>query len=226
MPGSFEKPEIRDKTALARQVYTLLKKRYGPARCPLHYKKPHELAIAVILSAQCTDEQVNRVTPALFERFPEAIDYARAPLAVLERLIHSTGFFRNKARSIAGFARILVERYGGVLPQTIAELTAMPGIGRKTANVILGEIYGKAEGIVVDTHVKRISKLLGFTRSANPLQIERDLMESVPQTYWVDWSLYLIFLGRDRCRARQRICDDCVLNQICPSSTAQVRSKT
>jgi len=150
----------------------------------------------------------------------------RAPLGEIERLIHSTGFYRNKARNIQGFARILIEKYSGVLPQTVAQLTGLPGIGRKTANVIMGEIYGKAEGIVVDTHVKRISRLLAFTRSTNPVQIEKDLMLSVPETYWIDWSLYLIFLGRDRCRARQRFCEDCVLGQICPSSTAPVKSST
>jgi len=194
--------------------------------CPLHYSKPHELCIAVILSAQCTDEMVNKTTPALFQAFPELNDYARAPIAQIEKLIHSTGFYRNKARNIQGFARKVLQEHDGKIPQTLAELTGLPGVGRKTANVVLQELYGIPSGVVVDTHVARISKLFELTKSKNPVIIERDLMEKLPQKYWIDWSLYMIFLGRSSCTARKRFCSDCVLKDICPSSETRIQKES
>jgi len=174
----------------------------------------------VILSAQCTDAQVNRVTPALFERFPSLEDFARADIGEIEELIHSTGFFRNKAKSIQGFCRAVIKDHGGVVPQTLEELIKLPGVGRKTANVVLQELFGIATGIVVDTHVARLSKVLGLTREKDAVKIERALMELVPSNYWLNWSLYMIFLGRSHCTARVQQCDDCDLNSVCPSSKA------
>ncbi|MCB1168846.1 MAG: endonuclease III [Leptospiraceae bacterium] len=206
-----------------RTAYRRLNKLFGPVSCPLHYNKPHELCIAVILSAQCTDEMVNRTTPALFAAFPELEDYASSPLSRVEELIHSTGFYRNKARNIQGFARKVLQEHDGQIPETLEELTALPGVGRKTANVVLQELYDIPSGVVVDTHVARISNLFKLTRSKNPVIIERDLMTVLPQKYWIDWSLYMIFLGRSSCTARKRHCEACVLGDICPSSSVRAR---
>lgn len=199
-------------------VHELLRKEFGEVSCPLHYSKPHELAIAVILSAQCTDERVNTVTPSLFLRYPTLKDFSNASPDELEKLIYSTGFYKNKAKSIRNFATKLLEDFGGELPKTIQELTTLPGIGRKTANVILNEIYKISEGIVVDTHVKRISRLLGYTRETDPEKIEQNLMKIIPEEHWLDISLYLIFLGRKYCIANRPNCRDCVLNTICPTA--------
>lgn len=169
------------------------------------------------------DEMVNRTTPALFQSFPRLQDYATAPLSQIERLIHSTGFYRNKARNIQGFARKVLQEHDGQIPRTLEELTALPGVGRKTANVILQELYDIPSGVVVDTHVARISNLFQLTESNNPVIIERDLQAALPQKYWIDWSLYMIFLGRSSCTARKRHCDACVLGDICPSSSASAR---
>tara|TARA_B100001939_G_scaffold239196_1_gene206623 strand:- start:137627 stop:138139 length:513 start_codon:yes stop_codon:yes gene_type:complete len=168
---------------------------------------------------------VNKTTPALFEAFPALEDYVAAPISKIEKLIHSTGFYRNKARNIQGFARKVLQNHGGQIPGTLEELTALPGVGRKTANVVLQELYNIPSGVVVDTHVARISKLLGLTRSKNPVIIERDLMEKLPQKYWIDWSLYMIFLGRSSCTARKRFCSECVLKDICPSSEASIQKE-
>ena len=169
---------------------------------------------------------VNKTTPALFSAFPDLEDYVAAPLSRIEKLIHSTGFYRNKARNIQGFARQVLENHGGKIPQTLAELTALPGVGRKTANVVLQELYNIPSGVVVDTHVARISKLLGLTKSKNQVIIERDLMETLPQKYWIDWSLYMIFLGRSSCTARKRFCSECVLKDICPSSETSLQKES
>lgn len=203
----------------ASKVYSLLKKEYGTISCPLHFQKDYELAIAVILSAQCTDERVNQVTPALFAKYPTLESFAKADLKDLEALVYSTGFYKNKAKSILSFSRTLIENFQSTLPRTIAELTTLPGIGRKTANVILNEIYGISEGIVVDTHVKRISKLLGFTKEVDVVKIEKDLMNAFsPKKHWLRISLYLIFLGRSYCKATKRDCTSCVLQRVCPSA--------
>ena len=200
------------------EVNRRLKKYFGPVSCPLHYSKDYELCIAVILSAQCTDERVNTVTPALFERFTSLEAFANADIPEIEKLIFSTGFYKNKAKSIKGFATLLLEKHKGKLPKTIGELTKLPGVGRKTANVILNEIHKISEGIVVDTHVKRISNVLKLTKSENPAIIEKDLMMSIDPKYWMDFSLYLIFLGRKFCKAHKTECEGCPLNDICPSS--------
>ncbi len=207
-----------DPPALAKEVLRRLKKVFGAAETPLHYRHPHELAIAVILSAQCTDEMVNKVTPALFAEFSTVRDFYTKPLARLEKLIYSTGFYKNKAKNIREFARLLNERYDGVIPRDLKELVGLPGIGRKTANVISQELYGANQGVVVDTHVGRISRLLGLTQHKDAVKVERDLVEIVPKKAWREWSLYLIFLGRKWCTAKKRLCDECVLNDICPSS--------
>lgn len=199
-------------------VYELLREEFGEVSCPLHFSKPYELAIAVILSAQCTDERVNQVTPSLFRRYTTLEEFSNASPEELESLIYSTGFYKNKAKSIKNFAGKLISDFNSNLPSTIDELITLPGIGRKTANVILNEIFKISEGIVVDTHVKRISRLLGFTREVDPVKIEQDLMKVIPGIYWLHISLYLIFLGRKYCIANRPNCMDCILREICPSS--------
>lgn len=196
----------------------LLRERFGPVKCPLFYDKPHQLAVAVILSAQCTDEQVNKVTPELFRRFPEVADLAQAPILEIEKLIRSTGFFHNKAKNIKGFAERLLSEHNGVIPRTLEELTKLPGVGRKTANVVLQELYGIPSGVVVDTHVSRISRVLGLTTQTDPVKIERDLMQVLAEPAWIDFSLYLIFLGRSHCTARIRTCTGCPVRAHCASA--------
>ncbi len=196
----------------------LLEKRFGPVKCPLFYDKPHQLAVAVILSAQCTDEQVNKVTPELFRHFPDVDDLADAPIPEIEKLIRSTGFFHNKAKNIKGFARQLRSEHNGIIPQTLAELVKLPGVGRKTANVVLQELYRIPSGVVVDTHVSRISRVLGLTTETDPVKIERDLMKVLAEGAWIDFSLYLIFLGRSHCTARVRTCTGCPVHAHCPSA--------
>jgi endonuclease III len=204
--------------ARARKIIARLKREYPDATCALHHRNALELVVATILSAQCTDARVNMVTPHLFAKYRTAADYAAADPHVLETEIQSTGFFRNKTKSIIGMAQALVERHGGEVPQTMDELTALPGIGRKTANVILGTWFRKNEGVVVDTHVHRLSRLLGLTRQDDPVKIEQDLMEIVPRDDWTWFSHTLIQHGRAVCIARRPRCADCVLNRLCPSS--------
>ncbi len=200
------------------QVYKRLKKEFGPVSCPLHYKEPYQLAIAVILSAQCTDERVNLVTPVLFSRFKTARELAEAPLKEIEACIFSTGFYKNKAKNIKGFCKEYCYKYKNTIPEKIEVLITMPGVGRKTANVILQEIYHLVQGLVVDTHVVRISNIFRLTQSKAPIVIERDLMGKIPKKYWLEWSLFMIFLGRKYCIANRPKCDICVLNDICPKN--------
>ncbi len=207
------------KTTFPDKVYSLLQKEFGEVSCPLHFSQDHELAIAVILSAQCTDERVNLVTPELFKKYPTLDAFSNARLSDLETLIYSTGFYKNKAKSILYFSKKLISDFNSTLPKTIEELITLPGIGRKTANVILNEIYKISEGIVVDTHVKRISKILEFTDETDVVKIEQDLMKVIPKKYWLNISLYLIFLGRKYCKAGRRDCIHCVLRKICPGAT-------
>ena len=207
-----------DLKAHARKVITRLAKVYSDADCALNHTSALELAVATILSAQCTDARVNMVTPALFAKYKTAGDYAAADPSVLEREIQSTGFFRNKTKSIIGLGQALVERHGGEVPQTMDELTELPGIGRKTANVILGTWFKKNEGVVVDTHVTRLSRRLALTKQTDPVKIEQDLMKLVPRERWTWFSHSLILHGRAVCVARRPECEECVLNQICPSS--------
>lgn len=200
-----------------RPVLKELARLYPETRCFLKYRTPFQLLAAVQLSAQCTDEQVNRVTPLLFSRFPDAPSLAEAPLREVEALIRPTGFFRNKARNLVGCAKDLLERHGGRVPRTLEELTALPGVGRKTANVVIGELTGKSEGVVVDTHVKRVAKRLGFTRHTDPAKIERDLMEILPEDEWVAFPHRLIQHGRKVCNARAPKCGVCTVAKWCPS---------
>ena len=207
-----------ERKARARKIIARLKREYPDATCALHHSNALELVVATILSAQCTDARVNLVTPHLFAKYRTAADYAAVDPRVLEKEIQSTGFFRNKTKSIIGMAQALVERHGGEVPQTMEELTALPGVGRKTANVILGTWFKKNEGIVVDTHVHRLTRLLGLTRQDDPVKIEQELTEIVPRDDWTWFSHTLILHGRAVCIARRPKCAECVINRLCPSS--------
>ncbi len=204
--------------ARARKIIARLEQEYPDATCALHHRNALELLVATILSAQSTDARVNMVTPALFAKYKTARDYATADPKVLEQEIRSTGFFRNKTKAIIGMAQALVERHGGEVPDTMEELVQLPGVGRKTANVVLGTWFKKNEGIVVDTHVQRLATLLGFTREKDPVKIERDLMALVPRDKWTWFSHTLIQHGRRVCIARRPKCEICVVNRWCPSS--------
>ena len=204
-----------DKTH-SRRVCAGLKRAYPDAICALAHANPYELLVATILSAQCTDARVNLVTPELFRRYPDPASLARARPDDLEALIRSTGFFRAKARNILAMANQVVDRHHGEVPRELDALTALAGVGRKTANVVLGTAFGVATGIVVDTHVKRLAKRLGLTSKNTPEQIERDLMQIVPRSQWVDLSHRLIHHGRRICLARRPRCDECSLASICP----------
>jgi len=207
------------KKARTRTIIRRLEKAYPDARCALDHATPLELLVATILSAQCTDARVNMVTPALFAKYRNAQAYASADPRVLEREIQSTGFFRNKTKSIIGMAQGLVERHGGRVPDTMEALIRLPGVGRKTANVVLGNAFGKNEGVVVDTHVQRIAGLLKLTRQRTPEKIEQDLMTLVPRPKWTIFSHLLILHGRRVCIARRPQCEACVINRWCPSSS-------
>jgi endonuclease-3 len=207
-----------ERRARARKIVARLERAYPDATCALNHASALELVVATILSAQCTDARVNMVTPALFAKYRTAADYASADLRVLETEIQSTGFFRNKTKSIIGMAQALVERHGSQVPDTMEALTELPGVGRKTANVILGTWFKKNEGVVVDTHVQRLSRLMKLTRHDDPVKIERDLMELLPRDKWTWWSHTLIQHGRQVCIARRPQCENCVVNRLCPSS--------
>lgn len=202
----------------AARVYEHLADEYPDAKCALDYGSPFQLAVATILSAQCTDVRVNMVTPELFRRHPDVRSLAGARQEEVEELIRSTGFFRNKARSLLGMAKAVMEDHGGELPRTMKELAALPGIGRKTANVVLGNAFGIDEGVVVDTHVKRLSGRLGFTAETNPDKIERDLMALFPSKTWTMLAHLLIYHGRKVCPARKPRCNECAVSHLCPSS--------
>jgi endonuclease III len=205
------------RTARVAQIIALLKKRYPDAACALHFKNPLELLVATILSAQCTDERVNKVTEDVFKKYKAAEDYARVKQEVLEKDIRSTGFYKNKAKSIINCCRKIVERHGGAVPGTLEELVVLDGIGRKTANVILGNAFG-VPGITVDTHVKRVSYRLGLTENRDPVKIEYDLMEVVPRKDWTHVSHLMIFHGRYTCAARKPRCAECVVEKLCPKA--------
>ena len=204
--------------APASEVTARLKAEYPDARTELEWSNPLELLVATILSAQTTDVQVNRVTESLFSKYRTAEDYADSTPEELEEDIRPTGFYRNKARSLRGMASALVEEHGGEVPRTMSELVALPGVGRKTANVVLGNAFGTNEGIVVDTHVRRVSGRLGLTETSDPVKIEQDLMEVVPEEDRTIFSHLLILHGRRTCRARKPDCPNCILNDICPSA--------
>ena len=204
--------------ARVRKILARLEREYPDATCALHHRSALDLLVATILSAQSTDARVNMVTPALFAKYKTAADFGSADPHVLEQEIHSTGFFRNKTKSIIGMAQALVERHGGEVPDTMEQLVELPGVGRKTANVVLGTWFRKNEGVVVDTHVQRLATLLGLTKETDPVKIERDLMAVVPRDKWTWFSHTLILHGRSVCIARRPKCEICVVNRLCPSS--------
>ena len=208
----------------AKALVRVLPKVYPDAHCELDFTTPLQLLIATILSAQCTDKRVNLVTPALFKKYRSAADYAAAPAAELEKAIQSTGFFRNKTKSIRAAAAAIAREHGGKVPETMAELHALPGVGRKTANVVLGNAFQKDEGIVVDTHVVRLSQRLGLTTNDDPIRIEQDLMKLIPRPHWTNWSHWLIWHGRRRCFARRPDCHHCEILGLCPSGKKFIRS--
>jgi endonuclease-3 len=206
------------KVARASEVYDLLTDEYPDAHCELAFRNPFQLGVATILSAQTTDVRVNMVTPGLFERYADAEALANAQQEDVEQIVRSTGFFRNKARNIIGFARGLMADHDGQVPKTMAELSALPGVGRKTANVVLGNAFGLDEGVVVDTHVKRLSTLLQFTKQKTPEKVEQDLIVLFPQERWTLLSHLLIWHGRRVCDAKKPRCEACTLSGLCPSS--------
>ncbi len=206
----------RNLAARAKKIIQNLRRAYPDAHCALDHRNPLQLLVATILSAQCTDVRVNMVTPALFAKYRTAADFAAAPAEELENLIRSTGFFRNKARSIRNCCRTLVDLHDGKVPDTLPALVSLDGIGRKTANVVLGVAYGKAEGIVVDTHVARLSRRMGLTRQRTPEKIEQALIQIVPRADWIDFSHLLIWHGRKRCNARRPDCIQCEVAGVCP----------
>jgi len=207
-----------------KQLVRVWPKVYPDAHTELSFKNPLELLIATILSAQCTDKRVNLVTPALFKKYRTAKDYATAPPAELEKAIKSTGFFRSKTKSIRGATSKIVEKFAGQVPSTMEELRELPGVGRKTANVVLGNAFGKNEGIVVDTHVIRLSQRLGLTKKKDAVKIELDLMKLVPREHWTNWSHWLIWHGRRRCYARRPDCFNCEVFKLCPSGKTFLRN--
>ncbi len=200
------------------EIIQRLREHYPDATCALHHRNAFQLLVATILSAQCTDQRVNLVTPRLFARFPDPASLAAAPVPELEDLIRTTGFFRNKAKSLIGAARALVERFGSEVPRTMEELLTLPGVARKTANVVLGTWYGIPTGVVVDTHVTRIAQRLGLTNHQDPARIEQDLMRSLPKEEWIDFAHRLIHHGRRLCKARNPLCQSCFLADLCPSA--------
>lgn len=207
--------ELKQRT---KKIIGRLKKEYPDARCSLNHSNALELLVATILSAQCTDERVNIVTADLFRKYRSAEDYLKVSREELEQDIRSTGFYRNKAKSIQGASEIISAKYKGRVPDTMEELLALPGVARKTANVVLGNAFGIASGVVVDTHVGRLTQRLGLTKEESPEKIERDLIELVPKKDWVDFSHLLIYHGRNVCKARSPLCGECVLEDLCPSS--------
>ncbi len=192
-----------------------LNKKFGKPKCALNYNTPFELLVAVILSAQCTDVRVNIVTSEMYKHFNTPEEFAQLPLEKIEEMIKSTGFYRNKAKNIKLCSQQLLEEYDGNIPQEMEKLVKLAGVGRKTANVVRGEIWGLADGITVDTHVKRLTNLIGLTKNDDPIKIEQDLMKIVPKESWIDFSHYLILQGRDKCIARRPKCQECEINQWC-----------
>ncbi len=215
-PRDSKRSPRLDRKQQAAQIVALLKVEYPDVECALAHDTPFELLIATILSAQCTDERVNIVTKDLFAKYSSPAALAAVPIKQLEKLIQSTGFFRNKARNIHECCVQLVQEHGGQVPPELDKLVALPGVGRKTANVVLGTAFGIASGVVVDTHVTRLSQRLGLTREEDAVKIERELIELLPSAEWIDFSHRLIWHGRRVCKARKPLCEQCVLNQVCP----------
>jgi len=209
------KSQLKERTE---KIIKLLKRAHPDAKCALHHSNAFELLVATILSAQCTDERVNKVTADLFRKYRRPEDYLKVPATELQEDIRTTGFFRNKTKSIQGACKLLVEEFDGEVPQSMEELLKLPGVARKTANVVLGVAYGKAEGVVVDTHVSRLSHRLKLTRHKDAGKIEKDLMEIIPRKNWIEFAHLLIFHGRRICKARRPLCEECVVEELCPSS--------
>ncbi|MDR2399063.1 MAG: endonuclease III [Endomicrobium sp.] len=216
---------MKDKKKYVVKVIKVLKESFGDIKCPLKFSNPFELLVAVILSAQCRDERVNKITEVLFKQYKSLQDYANADISKLENCIKSAGFFRSKAKSIIKSAQMVLRLYDGKCPQTMEGLIKLPGVARKTANVVLGHAFCKAEGIAVDTHVIRIAILLKLTNRENPVKIERDLMEIVPNQYWIEISLLIQALGRRICKARNPNHNECPLNKICPSAKKAITTQ-
>jgi len=210
-------PKRRSPKQRALEVLARVKALYPDAKCSLDFETPVQLLIATILSAQCTDERVNKVTPELFRRFPDAAAIAGADPAELEDLVKSTNFYRNKAKNIQAACRRIMEVYGGEVPQTMEDLLTLPGVARKTSNVVLANAFGINMGVTVDTHVKRLSYRLGLTKHTDPVKVEQDLMKLLPRPDWENWSIRLIYHGRAVCNARKPDCDRCELADLCPS---------
>jgi endonuclease-3 len=208
----------RNKKEYVVRTIKILEKNYGHVKCALNFSSPFELLTATILSAQCADERVNRVTEDLFKRYKNIESYANADILELENYIKSVGFFRNKAKNIIKSAQMVVNRYNGDMPQTMEELLELSGVGRKTANIVLGSAFGKTEGIAVDTHVIRIANLLKLVEYDEPVKIEKDLMKIIPQKYWMNFSFMIQTLGKRICKARNPDHVICPLNELCPSS--------
>lgn len=219
-PARIRPPKFPPATARAPEILERLKRAYPDAHCALNHADAYQLLVATILSAQCTDARVNLVTPALFAAYPGPAALAQARQPDVERLVQSTGFFRNKAKNLIAMAQAVMASHGGKIPRTMAELHALPGVGRKTANVVLGNAFGINEGVTVDTHVTRLSSLLRLTRHTDAVKIEQDLMHLVPRADWALVSHLLILHGRAVCIARRPRCGDCVLRDLCPSSQA------
>jgi endonuclease-3 len=213
------------KKVRAMKIITTLERVYPDAHCELNYSDPLQLLIATILSAQCTDKRVNIITQELFKKYRTARDFARAPLAELEEAVKTTGFFRNKAKNIRNCCAALVKKHGGEVPRTMAELTSLAGVGRKTANVVLGNAFGLNFGVVVDTHVTRLSNRLGLTTQADAVKIEQELMQLVPQNNWTLFSHWLIAHGRHRCSARMPDCAHCEIQGLCPQNGLKIRNE-
>ena len=209
------KSQLKERTE---KIIKLLKRAHPDAKCALNHSNAFELLIATILSAQCTDERVNKVTADLFRKYRKPKDYLKVPATELQQDIRTTGFFRNKTKSIQGASKMLVEEFAGEVPQSMEELLKLPGVARKTANVVLGVAYAKAEGVVVDTHVSRLSHRLKLTKHKDAGKIERDLMEIVRRKNWIEFAHLLIFHGRRICKARRPLCEQCVVEELCPSS--------
>jgi endonuclease-3 len=200
------------------EMITILRKAYPRSRTALHFETPFQIMVATILAAQCTDEKVNQITPALFQKYRTAADFASANQAELEKEVRPTGFFRNKARNIIGASKKIVEDFGGEVPDNMEDLITLPGVARKTANIVLSSGFKKAEGIAVDTHVRRLSERLGLSREKDPEKIERDLMGLVPRKDWLDFNYMLVNHGRKICQARKPLCPQCELKHLCPSA--------
>ena len=219
--------KLSAKKQRALEIFDRLTELYPDATCSLDYDSIVQLLVATILSAQCTDERVNKVTPALFARFPDAVALAGADREVLEELVRSTGFYRNKAKNIQGACQMIMEKFDGEVPQRMEELLLLPGVARKTANVVLGHGFGINMGVTVDTHVKRLTYRFGLTKYTDPIRVERDLMKLLPQPEWENWSIRTIYHGRNVCDARKPLCDQCTLIDLCDrKGVDQLQNKT